>query len=36
MGTPKIDDYKTGLKGKYYNAEGMNKKKKMHSERGGS
>ena len=33
MGTPKIDDYKTGLKGKYYNAEGMNKKKKMHSER---
>ena len=33
MGTPKIDAYKAGLRGKYYNAEGMNKKKKMHSER---
>ena len=29
----KIYEYKTGLKGKYYNAEGMNKKKKMHTER---
>ena len=33
MGTPRIYEYKTGLKGKYYNAEGMNKKKKMHTER---
>ena len=33
MGTPRIHEYESGLKGKYYNAEGMNKKKKMHMEK---
>ena len=33
LGVPRIYEYESGLKAKYYNAEGMNKKKKMHTEK---